>query len=116
MKFKTISWILVITILILGTSWYVKTYKMAPLLPAYEQELIDPEGLPVNVSAFKGRYVVISYFQTWCADCIREIPSLEKLLEESGKDKLTVILVSDESKEKLQRFKEKHAGSLPVYT
>ncbi|MDQ3048766.1 MAG: TlpA family protein disulfide reductase [Bacteroidota bacterium] len=116
MTTKTVSTILAITALIFGISWYIKTYKMTPALPSYEQALFNSQGVPVKVSDLKGKFVLISYFQTWCADCIREIPSMEKLQQSVRSQKLVILLVSDESQNKLLRFKENHAGSLDVYS
>ena len=49
--------------------------------------------------------IVISYWATWCAPCIKEMPSIkraEKILEDYG---YTFLLVSDESISKISNFK-----------
>lgn len=53
------------------------------------QELIgeDSSGKIVKLSDFKGKYVYLDLWATWCGPCKAEIPSLMKLEEElKGKD------------------------------
>ena len=60
----------------------------------------------LDLSEFKQGKIVISYWATWCAPCIKEMPSLkraEKILKDYG---YTFLLVSDETISKISRFKE----------
>jgi len=41
-----------------------------------------PEGVAVNLSDFKGSYVVIDFWATWCPDCIDELPELKAIYNE----------------------------------
>ena len=41
-----------------------------------EQQLRGPE---VSVSEFRGKWVVLNYWATWCAPCRKEIPDLSEL-------------------------------------
>ena len=95
--------------------WFYKTYKMVPSLPAYENDLTDEQGHAVKLSDFKGKYVLISYFQTWCGTCIAELPTIDALQTTVGKDKLTILIVGDEGLEKINRFKEKYCNTLNYY-
>ncbi|NME68430.1 TlpA family protein disulfide reductase [Flammeovirga aprica] len=45
----------------------------------------DLKGNEVNLTDFKGKYVYIDVWASWCGPCLGEIPSL-KALEESHKD------------------------------
>lgn len=95
--------------------WLYKSYKMVPALPAYENDLTNEQGQKVKLSDFKGQYVLISYFQTWCGDCIKELPTIDALQSKIGKEKLKVLMVNDEGAEKMNRFKEKYCNTLEYY-
>ena len=59
----------------------------------------------LNLSEFNNGKVVISYWATWCAPCIKEMPSMkraEKILKDYG---YTFLLVSDETISKISNFK-----------
>ena len=52
------------------------------------------EGKPINAKqlAQKGKITVISFWATWCAPCVKELPLLEKLNAENRESiKITLI-------------------------
>ncbi|MBQ7878045.1 MAG: TlpA family protein disulfide reductase [Bacteroidaceae bacterium] len=62
--------------------------------------LKDIDGNVVDVSQFKGKYIYIDLWASWCVPCLKEIPYLQKL-ESDYKDKDIVFLsVSIDSDEK----------------
>ena len=57
-------------------------------------ELPTPEGKKVQLSDFKGKYVLIDFWASWCPDCRRISPNVEAIAKEyQGKD-LAVVAVS----------------------
>ena len=67
---------------------------------------VDLDENKLDFSEFKQGKIVISYWATWCAPCIKEMPSLkraEKILKDYG---YTFLLVSDETISKISRFKK----------
>ena len=70
-----------------------------------KSSFFDLEENNVDISEFNSGKVVISYWATWCAPCIKEMPSIKKaeeILEEYG---YTFLLVSDETISKISNFK-----------
>lgn len=54
------------------------TYMPEPL--ATQPTLFyDSEGKPVRLEDFRGKVVLLNVWATWCAPCIYEMPSLDKL-------------------------------------
>jgi thiol-disulfide isomerase/thioredoxin len=39
----------------------------------------DPAGKPVTMAAFVGKPVLLNLWATWCAPCVAEMPTLDKL-------------------------------------
>ena len=59
------------------------------------ETFLDPSGKTVSLASFKGRPVLVNLWATWCAPCVREMPTLEKVAERAG-DKLKVLTVSQD--------------------
>lgn len=53
----------------------------------------DVNGKTVKLSSFKGKYVVVDFWATWCGDCRRDFPEFKSLVAEY-KSKVTFIGVS----------------------
>jgi thiol-disulfide isomerase/thioredoxin len=64
----------------------------------------DLSGIPIELSSFTGRKVVVNYWATWCAPCIREIPALSRAAEILGPEGYVFLLASDEPLETITTF------------
>lgn len=56
----------------------------------------DAAGKPVSLAAFRSRPVLVNLWATWCAPCVAEMPSLDRLAA-SEKGRLAVVAVSQDS-------------------
>ena len=67
-------------------------------------QLKDLDGKPFKLSDFRGKTVLLNFWASWCAPCIKEFPSMLELLEREG-DSLVLIAVShDDSLKDIHRF------------
>ena len=65
--------------------------------PAPEVTFKDPDGGDISLADFRGVPVVVNLWATWCAPCIKELPTLEKLADAHTADgQLGVIAVSQD--------------------
>ena len=64
-----------------------------------------------TLADFKGKVVFLNVWATWCAPCIKEMPTIEKLTELYGKD-VQFLIASNEEMDKILRFKEKKSFKL----
>lgn len=62
------------------------------------------DDLSSNLTKYEGKIIILNLWATWCAPCIKEMPDLNKLHNNFKDDGLVVIILSDESREKLQNF------------
>jgi peroxiredoxin len=118
MNYRTIRSFILVCMALIGLTtiaWFFKAYKLPPNFKEDKIILKNEAGEPVRISDFKGQYVLVSYFQTWCGDCIGELEDIDALQTKVGKDKLKVIMVSDEPWKKIIHFKEKHCPTLDYY-
>jgi thiol-disulfide isomerase/thioredoxin len=50
----------------------------------------------VDLDLYKGKYVLVNFWATWCAPCVRELPSLEKLAKKINSDRFLVVAISQD--------------------
>ncbi|WEK17522.1 MAG: TlpA disulfide reductase family protein [Candidatus Pedobacter colombiensis] len=58
----------------------------------------NPDGKPVDVKSFKGKYVLIDFWASWCGPCRKAIPEIKTLYsqyKEKGFDVLSVSIDTD---------------------
>jgi peroxiredoxin len=68
-------------------------------------QLMDLEGRKIQLSAYRGKVVVLNFWATWCPPCVEEMPSLNRLQETFGSQGVVVLAVSvDEDEQALRRF------------
>ena len=55
----------------------------------------DLDGRPVTLSSFKGKKVVfVNVWATWCTECRKELPTVQKMYEKFKGDDFEVLAVS----------------------
>jgi cytochrome c biogenesis protein CcmG/thiol:disulfide interchange protein DsbE len=91
----------------------VQTYppnRMVPSVP-----LTTLEGRKLDLAAYRGRPLLLNFWATWCAPCVREFPLLRRTLDQGGDDRLAIVgvLVNDQAG-KARAFVRAHGGTWPV--
>jgi peroxiredoxin len=77
--------------------------------PAPVFELKNAAGEQVSLKDLRGKVVFLNFWATWCPPCIEEMPAIEKLHHELGKDGLVILAVNfQESPERVKQFFAKH--------
>lgn len=86
-----------------------KKYEDAFYVP--KVEFLDVAGEPVTFSDFRGQYLVVNIWATWCQPCLAELPSLKKLdsmIRVGGKWRVMAISIDDQKNlEKVADFVKK---------
>ncbi|MDO4497362.1 MAG: TlpA disulfide reductase family protein [Bacteroidales bacterium] len=59
---------------------YLPTLALGEMAP--EISAPDTLGNTINLSDYRGKYVVIDFWATWCGDCRREVPELKQVFSE----------------------------------
>lgn len=58
----------------------------------------DTSGKPVKISSFKGQYVLVDFWASWCAPCRAENPNILKVYTEYKDKGFTVVGISLDNK------------------
>lgn len=78
----------------------------------------DGAGKRHLLAEFKGRYVLLNLWATWCQPCVRELPALARLQAAMPPGRLKVVAVNvgrANAKETAAFLKAHHAAGLGVY-
>lgn len=59
---------------------YLPTLAVGEIAPDFTAA--DTIGNKISLSDYRGKYVVLDFWATWCPDCRREIPQLKALYQE----------------------------------
>ncbi len=54
----------------------------------------DAEGKPVTLERYRGKVLLVNFWATWCAPCIHEMPTLDRLQAALGGPGFAVLTVS----------------------
>ncbi|MDO8437146.1 MAG: TlpA disulfide reductase family protein [Nitrosomonadaceae bacterium] len=50
----------------------------------------------ITLDAFRGHFVIVNFWATWCSPCIMEMPSLDRAAEKLAKNNVLVIAISQD--------------------
>ena len=82
--------------------------------PAPEMDMQTIDGQSLTLSAQRGNVVLLNFWATWCGPCVRELPDLKRLAEETQDDGVLVIGVSNEPVDTLRPFVERNDINYPI--
>lgn len=77
----------------------------------------DADGKEHRLSDYRGKYLVVNFWATWCAPCRKEMPTLDKLQAEMGGETLQVLPIATirNTLPAVKRFfREDNIASLPI--
>lgn len=62
--------------------------------PAPDLVFTGPDGKPATLASLKGRTVLVNLWATWCAPCLKEMPSLDTLQKDMGGSDFAVVAIN----------------------
>jgi len=90
-----------------------------PPAPAPDVAFSDGDNATLGFKDFKGKVTLVNLWATWCAPCVKEMPSLEALKQARGGADFDVVTISEDhgGRKLVDPFFEKNnLTALPRYT
>jgi peroxiredoxin len=73
----------------------VKRLKVGDTAPDFEVKTVD--GEPLKLSDFRGKYVLLDFWATWCGPCIVELPRMKSVYNRfKGNPRFAMISLSSD--------------------
>ena len=79
--------------------------------------LVDLQGQKKTLKDFRGKWVLLNFWATWCVPCIAKMAALERLSKVLGPKGFTVLGVNmdeDSQESAIQQFLQERGLSFPV--
>jgi peroxiredoxin len=113
----------VIAALLLGLT-SVLLFRLVPYFQIHRVEVGDSapsfnltadDGSGVRLEDYRGKFVLLNFWATWCPPCVEELPSLNGLHQQFQEKGLVVLGISvDEDREAYQQFLTRNGVAFPT--
>lgn len=87
-----------------GTGGTVASHRGNSIDSLPDIRLADADGREVASNSWAGKVVVLNYWATWCAACLREMPMLSQLQEVVDPGRLRVVGIAIDDADAVRRF------------
>lgn len=117
--------IIMLTIIVLGITGYTETLqerllKLSIVVPkdkleSIDFELEDMKGALTKLSSYRGKFVFLNFWATWCGPCRIEMPSMQRVYEELKGEGFVIVAVNlQEDRKLVKRFLDQYGLTFPV--
>jgi len=73
----------------------------------YATSLADAEGHLQALSQWRGQYLVVNFWATWCAPCVAEMPQLDRLQRQLAGRNVAIVGIGIEGEPQVREFRDR---------
>lgn len=81
----------------------------------FAQRYDNTSGTQQPLSDWRGKYLVVNFWATWCPPCVQEMPHLQQVRDEFVDHNVEILGLGVDSAENITRFQQQHAIRFPLY-
>jgi thiol-disulfide isomerase/thioredoxin len=84
----------------------------------YNFTMRDLDGKKISFNTMKGKTIFLNLWATWCGPCRAEMPSIQKLYEQTDREKIAFVMLSVDDNnypKKVSKFVASSEYTFPVY-
>ncbi len=98
-------------------SFFLLLFFSQVLAEPVDMLLMGLDGRQVRLSDYRGKWVIVNYWATWCPPCLEEMPELESFHAAHEEDRAVVLGLNTEviDKQRIVEFLDENFISYPNF-
>lgn len=115
MAYKLMRLVVLCLIPLSSYSQIDKTFYIGDTMPPLTFcKIFNNPGSLISLENYRGKLIILDFWNKWCPSCIQGFPKMEKLQQEFG-DRIKILLVTnDTDKDLIRLFKKTKLPALPI--
>jgi thiol-disulfide isomerase/thioredoxin len=98
---------------IAGGVWHRQQNAVADS-PLWPLQFSGPRGEPIAMAALKGKPLIVNFWATWCAPCVKELPEFDRFHQTFGPQGWQVIGLAIDNAAAVNRFLARTPVKFPI--
>jgi peroxiredoxin len=80
----------------------------------FQQTFDDANGVPQPMAQWRGRWLVVNFWATWCAPCVDEMPGLQRVARDFADRNVAVVGLGIDRADAIRRFQSELKLEIPL--
>ena len=96
--------------------WRLRPHEAAPGAEAvlWQQHFETPTGTPLDLTALRGKPLLLNFWATWCPPCVEELPMLNAFYKEQRARGWNVLGLAIDQPSSVRKFLERLPLDFPI--
>ena len=94
--------------------WHRRAEANDPLAAMWDMRFERPEGGELAMQSLRGKPLLINFWATWCAPCIKEMPEIDRFAREFSKRQGQVLGLAIDGATPVRQFLAKVKVGFPI--
>lgn len=85
--------------------YYYHKYRIVPAIDIKKLELFTTDGKPFDYNSLAGKKLVVSFYASWCGNCLHELKEISKIKNTELSD-IEIVCITDDPVEKIEAYRQ----------
>jgi len=81
---------------------------------AIDFQLTALDGTTVSIADYRGQWLVLNYWATWCLPCVKEFPELDRFDQATADVRVLGLNFEDGDSARISKFLRRHPVHYPI--